>query len=105
MMRTMLALRLSGYGRETKRPAIGYGQRPENRQRADGWAEVGADGWAEGEGGLAGLSSCAEVRGRRVRAEGEGEYGFSSLLKQKIKGKNLLRHLQRLNFFFKIFML
>ena len=24
-----------------------------------------------------------------------GEYGFSSLLKQKIKGKNLLRHLQR----------
>ena len=34
MMRTMLALRLSGYGRETKRPAIGYGQRPENRQRA-----------------------------------------------------------------------
>ena len=61
-----------------------------------------------------GLSSCAEVRGRRVRAEGEGfefvrggrgrrergEYGFSSLLKQKIKGKNLLRHLQRRNFFF-----
>ena len=44
----------SGYGRETKRPAIGYGQRPENRQRADGWAEVWADGWAEGEGGLAG---------------------------------------------------
>ena len=39
MMRTMLALRLSGYGRETKRPAIGYGQRPENSQRADGWAE------------------------------------------------------------------
>ena len=34
--------------------------------------EVWADGWAEGEGGLAGLSSCAEVRGRRVRAEGEG---------------------------------
>jgi len=30
MMRTMLALRLSGYGRETKRPAIGYGQRPES---------------------------------------------------------------------------
>jgi hypothetical protein len=29
MMRTMLALRRSGYGRETKRPAIGYGQRPE----------------------------------------------------------------------------
>jgi len=37
--RTMLALRLSGYGRETKRPAIGYGQRPENSQWADGWAE------------------------------------------------------------------
>jgi hypothetical protein len=36
VMRTMLALRLSGYGRETKRPAIGYGQRPENSQRADG---------------------------------------------------------------------
>ena len=33
--RTMLALRLSGYGRETKRPAIGYSQRPENRQRAE----------------------------------------------------------------------
>ena len=46
MMRTMLALRLSGYGRETKRPAIGYGQRPENSQRAEVWA----DGWAEGEG-------------------------------------------------------
>ena len=28
-----------------------------------------ADGWAEGEEGL---SSCAEVRGRRVSAEGEG---------------------------------
>ncbi len=28
-----------------------------------------ADGWAEGEEGL---SSCEEVRGRRVRAEGEG---------------------------------
>ena len=66
MMRTMLTLRLSGYGRETKRPAIGYGQRPENSQRADGWAEVWADGWAEGE----------------------GEYVFSSLLKQKIKAKN-----------------
>ena len=50
MMRTMLALRRSGYGRETKRPAIGYGQRPENSQRSDGWAEVWADGWAEGEG-------------------------------------------------------
>ena len=36
MMRTMLALRISGSGRETKRPAIGYGQRPENIQRADG---------------------------------------------------------------------
>ena len=34
MMRTMLSIRLSGYGRETKRPAIGYGQRPENSQRA-----------------------------------------------------------------------
>ena len=39
-------------------------------------------------------------------AEGEGEYGFSSLLKQKIKAKKkLLRHLQRRNFVFKIFML
>ena len=37
------------------------------------------------------------------RAEERGEYGISSLLKQKIKGKNLLRHLQRRNFFFKIF--
>jgi hypothetical protein len=34
-------------------------------------------------GGWVGLSSCAEVR-VRVR----GEYRFSSLLKQKIKGKN-----------------
>ena len=58
-----------------------------------------------GEGGLAGLSSCVEVRGRRVRAEGEGEYGFSSLLKQKIKGKNLLRLLLRRIFFLKFFML
>jgi hypothetical protein len=53
--RTMLALRLSGYGRETKRPAIGYSQRPENSQWADGWAvcevyEGWADRWAEGEG-------------------------------------------------------
>ena len=29
-----------------------------------------------------------------------GGYRFSSLLKQKIKGKILLRHLQRRNFFF-----
>ncbi len=29
----------------------------------------------------------------------EGEGGFSSLLKQKIKGKNLLRHLHRRIFF------
>jgi len=48
MMMTMLALRRSGYGRETKRPAIGYGQRPENSQRADGWAEGEGKGWAEG---------------------------------------------------------
>ena len=61
MMRTMLALRLSGYGRETKRPAIGYGQRPENSQRADGWAEVWADGWGEGEYGF------KFVRGGRVK--------------------------------------
>jgi hypothetical protein len=46
--------------------------------------------------------------GRRVRVVWRGECGFSSLLKQKIKTKNkkkLLRHLQRRNFFFKIFML
>ena len=55
---------------------------------------------AEGEGGLAGLSSRAEGR-ERVR----GEYGFSSLVKQKIKGKILLRHLQRRIFFLKFFML
>ena len=47
-----------------------------------------------------GLSSCAEEEG-----VGKGEYGFSSLLKQKIKGKNLLRHLQRRNFFFINFIL
>ena len=46
---------------------------------------------AEGEG-------FELVRGGRGRRE-RGEYGFSSLLKQKIKGKNLLRHLQRRNFF------
>ena len=63
MMRTMLALRLSGYGRETKRPAIGYGQRPENSQRADGWAEVWADGWAEGVGEY----GFKFVRGGRVK--------------------------------------
>ena len=47
--------------------------------------EVWADGWAEGEGkgGVKGLSSRAEVR-EKVR----GEYRFSSLMKQKIKGKN-----------------
>jgi len=48
---------------------------------------------AEGEG----FEFARGGRGRRVR----GEYG----LKQKIKGKNLLRHLQRRNFFFKNFML
>ena len=26
-------IKLDGYGRETKRPVIGYGQRPENGQR------------------------------------------------------------------------
>ena len=42
-----------------------------------------------------------EVRvDRWVEGEGKGVYGFSSLLKQKIKGKNLLRHLHRRNFFF-----
>ena len=55
---------------------------------------------AEGEGGLAGLSSRAEGR-----AEERGGYGFSSLLKQKIKGKNWLRHLHRRIFFLKNFML
>ena len=59
MMRTMLALRRSGYGRETKRPAIGYGQRPENSQRAEVWA----DGWAEGEGEY----GFKFVRGGRVK--------------------------------------
>ena len=34
-----------------------------------------------------------------------GEYRVSSLLKQKIKGKNLLRHLHRRIFFLKNFML
>ena len=57
-----------------------------------------------GEGGLAGLSSCAEVRAEE-RAEERGEYGFSSLLKQKIKGKILLRHLHRRIFFLNFFML
>ena len=47
---------------------------------------------AEGEG----FEYARGGRGRRER----GEYGFSSLLKQKIKGKILLRHLQRRNFFF-----
>ena len=47
--------------------------------------KVWADGCAEGEGkgGVKGLSSRAEVR-EKVR----GEYRFSSLMKQKIKGKN-----------------
>ena len=41
-------------------------------------------GWVGGgEGGVKGLSSRAEVR-EKVR----GEYRFSSLMKQKIKGKN-----------------
>jgi len=70
MMRTMLALRLSGYGRETKRPAIGYGQRPENSQRADGKTKgfiktkslgrrYGRMGGQRVRGSM-GLSSCAE---------------------------------------------
>ncbi len=33
MIRTKI-IKLAGYGRETKRPVIGYGQRPENGQRA-----------------------------------------------------------------------
>ena len=52
---------------------------------------------AEGEG-------FEFVRGGRGRRE-RGEYGFSSLLKQKIKGKILLRHLHRRIFFLKNFML
>ena len=99
VMRTMLALRLSGYGRETKRPAIGYGQRPENSQRAEVWA----DGWAEGEGlgmdvrGSKGFEFArggegAEGEGGGMGFEfvrgGEGEYGLSSLMKQNKKGKN-----------------
>ena len=28
-------IKLAGYGRETKRPVIGYGQRADNGQRAD----------------------------------------------------------------------
>ena len=55
---------------------------------------------AEGEG----FEFVRGGRGRRERAEGEGVgkggYRFSSLLKQKIKGKILLRHLHRRNFFF-----
>ena len=50
---------------------------------------------AEGEGG-------GEGGGEGV---GKGGYRFSSLLKQKIKGKILLRHLHRRIFFLKIFML
>ena len=46
---------------------------------------------AEGEG-------FELVRGGRGRRE-RGEYGFSSLLKQKIKGKILLRHLHHRIFF------
>jgi hypothetical protein len=59
---------------------------------------------AEGEGGLAGLSSRVEGRAEE-RSEERGEYGFSSLLKQNIKGKNLLRHLHRRIFFLNFFML
>ena len=103
MMRTMLALRLSGYGRETKRPAIGYGQRPENSQRAEVWADGKTKGFIKTKS----LGRrYGRMGGRRVRVR--GECGFSSLLKQKIKTKNkknLLRHLQRRNFFFKILML
>ena len=50
-----------------------------------------------------------DVRGSKgfefVRGGRGGVYGFSSLLKQKIKGKILLRHLHRRIFFFKIFLL
>ena len=34
-MTMMMTLRLGRYGRETKRPVIGYGQRADNGQRAD----------------------------------------------------------------------
>jgi len=57
---------------------------------------------------LRALPQATKSLGRRVRVVWRGECGFSSLLKQKIKTKNkknLLRHLQRRNFFFKIFML
>ena len=44
--RTMLALRLSGYGRETKRPAIGYSQRPDFKVGGGmgGWVDF-RNGW------------------------------------------------------------
>ena len=48
---------------------------------AEGWVDRRAE--REGKGGVKGLSSRAEVR-EKVR----GEYRFSSLMKQKIKGKN-----------------
>ena len=45
MMRTMPELRLSGYGRETKRPVIGYGQRADMSALEFGFQ------WVEGMGG------------------------------------------------------
>ena len=60
----------------------------------------GAEVEGGGRGGSMGLSSCAEGEG-----VGKGGYRFSSLLKQKIKGKILLRHLHHRIFFLKFFML
>jgi hypothetical protein len=69
-----------------------------------GGTELGPLGLGrEGEGLV--VRHCRRLHGVRER---ELKYWFSSLLKQKIKTKNkknLLRHLQRRNFFFKIFML
>jgi hypothetical protein len=40
-MMAMMALRLSGYGRETKRPVIGYGQRADMSTLEGGWVGGG----------------------------------------------------------------
>jgi hypothetical protein len=53
------------------------------RYRGSKGFEFARGGEGEGKGGVKGLSSRAEVR-EKVR----GEYRFSSLMKQKIKGKN-----------------
>ena len=58
-----------------------------------------ADGWAEGEGlgmdvrGSKGFVESLTLLSQRLNARGgegvgRGEYRFSSLMKQKIKGKN-----------------